>query len=93
MAKGKAYGFSGNFFDFFSLTSVGATAETIATGIDGGDGNDTLVNITDAVLTVKATSYAEAEGAGTPRLAAPLLLQVRQQKPQQQGSAAVKGTM
>ena len=64
MAKGKAYGFSGNFFDFFSLTSVGATAETIATGIDGGDGNDTLVNITDAVLTVKATSYAEAEGAG-----------------------------
>ena len=63
MAKGRAYGFSGQFFDFFSLTSVGATAETVSTGIDGGDGNDTLLNDGSAVLIVKATSYARTEGA------------------------------
>jgi uncharacterized protein YhjY with autotransporter beta-barrel domain len=63
MAKGRGYGFSGNFFEFFSLTSVGTTAEAIATGIEGGEGNDTLLNDTSGVLTVKATSYSEAEGA------------------------------
>jgi hypothetical protein len=63
MAKGRGYGFSGNFFEFFSLTSVGTTAEAISTGIEGGDGNDTLLNNTSGVLTVKATSYSEAEGA------------------------------
>jgi uncharacterized protein YhjY with autotransporter beta-barrel domain len=63
MAKGRGYGFSGNFFDFFSLTSVGATAETIATGIDGGEGNNTILNDSSGVLTVKATSYARTEGA------------------------------
>ena len=63
MAKGRGYGFSGNFFEFFSLTSVGTTAEAISTGIEGGDGNDTLINDTSGVLSVKATSYSEAEGA------------------------------
>ncbi len=63
MAKGRAYGFSGQFFVFFNLNSVGATAETVSTGIEGGDGNDTILNDTSAVLTVKATSYAKAEGA------------------------------
>ncbi len=63
MAKGRAYGFSGNFFEFFSMTSVGATAETVSTGIEGGDGNDTILNDGSGVLTVKATSYARTEGA------------------------------
>jgi uncharacterized protein with beta-barrel porin domain len=63
MAKGRAYGFSGQFFDFFSLTSVGATAETVSTGIEGGDGNDTILNDSSGVLNVKATSYARTEGA------------------------------
>jgi uncharacterized protein YhjY with autotransporter beta-barrel domain len=72
MAKGRGYGFSGNFFEFFSLTSVGATAETIATGIDGGDGNDIFLNDTGGVLTVKATSYAEAEGSGDTTFGSPV---------------------
>lgn len=63
MAKGRAFGFSGQFIDFLSFTSVGATAETVSTGIDGGDGNDTIVNDSNGVLTVKATSYAKTEGA------------------------------
>ena len=63
MAKGRGYGFSGNFFEFFSLTSVGATAETISTGIEAGDGNDTILNDSSGVLTVKAASYATTEGA------------------------------
>jgi len=63
MAKGRGYGFSGNFFEFFSLTSAGATAETVSTGIEGGDGNDTILNDSSGVLTVKATSYAKTEGA------------------------------
>ncbi len=71
MAKGRGYGFSGNFFEFFSLTSVGATAETIAAGINGGDGNDTLINDTGGLLTVKATSYAETEGAGDTTFGSP----------------------
>jgi uncharacterized protein YhjY with autotransporter beta-barrel domain len=63
MAKGRAYGFSGNFFEFLSLTSVGATAETVSTGVEGGDGKDTILNDGSGVLTVKATSYARTEGA------------------------------
>jgi hypothetical protein len=63
MAKGRAYGFSGQFIDFFTLTSVGATAETVSTGIEGGDGNDTLLNDSSGGLTVQATSYARTEGA------------------------------
>lgn len=63
MSKGSAYGFSGQFFEFFSLTSVGASADTVATGIAGGDGNDTLRNEADGVMTVTASSYAWTEGA------------------------------
>jgi uncharacterized protein with beta-barrel porin domain len=63
MAKGRGYGFSGQLFDILSLTSVGATAETVSTGIDGGDGNDTIVNDSSGMLTVKATSYARTEGS------------------------------
>jgi hypothetical protein len=63
MAKGRAYGFSGQFFVFFNLNSVGATAEAVSTGIEGGDGNDTILNDSNGVLTVKATSYAWTEGA------------------------------
>jgi uncharacterized protein YhjY with autotransporter beta-barrel domain len=63
MAKGRAYGFSGNFLDFLSLTSVGATAETVATGIEGSDGNDNILNDSSGMLTVKATSYVRTEGA------------------------------
>jgi uncharacterized protein YhjY with autotransporter beta-barrel domain len=63
MAKGRGYGFSGQFFDFFSLTGIGATVETVSTGIEGGDGNDFIWNDSSGVLTVKATSYAWTEGA------------------------------
>ena len=63
MAKGRAFGFSGQFIDFLDFTSVGATAETVSTGIDGGDGNDTILNDSNGVLTVKASSYAWTKGA------------------------------
>jgi uncharacterized protein YhjY with autotransporter beta-barrel domain len=63
MAKGWAYGISGNFISFFDLSSVGATAEAVSTGIDVGEGNNTILNDSSGVLTVKATSYAESEGA------------------------------
>jgi len=71
MAKGRGYGFSGNFFEFFGLTSVGATAETISTGIDGGEGNNTILNDSSGVLTVKATSYARTEGAADTTFGSP----------------------
>jgi outer membrane autotransporter protein len=71
MAKGKGYGFSGNFFDFFSLTSVGSTAEAVSTGIEGGDGNNTILNDSSGVLTVKATSYARTEGAADTTFGSP----------------------
>ncbi|HVP78515.1 MAG TPA: autotransporter outer membrane beta-barrel domain-containing protein [Thermodesulfobacteriota bacterium] len=63
MAKGRAFGFSGQFIDFLDFTSVGATAETVSTGIDGDDGNDGILNDSDGALTVKASSYAWTKGA------------------------------
>ncbi len=63
MSEGRAVGFQGNFLEFFSLTGVGAAAETISTGISGGQGNDNVTNDSSGVLDVKATAYAFSDGA------------------------------
>ncbi|MDH3566790.1 MAG: hypothetical protein OEM61_05470, partial [Desulfobacteraceae bacterium] len=64
MAKSFGYGFTGEFFQILGLASIDTRADSVSLGIAGGTADDRLVNDADGVLTVKAASYSEAEGAG-----------------------------
>ena len=58
MAKGDATGLSGAFLSILSLSSAGAGAKAYSTGLSGGDGNNRILNDENALLSVKASSWA-----------------------------------
>ncbi|MBI5785329.1 MAG: autotransporter domain-containing protein [Rhodocyclales bacterium] len=59
MSKARALGVTGS---FLGILSVGAKAETKASGLAGGDGTNTVINDVTGVLTVRATSHAYPTG-------------------------------
>jgi hypothetical protein len=63
MAEGVAAGFTFHAISLFDITNVGARAETVSLGIEGGDGADTITNAASGRLTVRATSHADALGS------------------------------
>ncbi|MFZ7127524.1 MAG: autotransporter domain-containing protein [Desulfobacterales bacterium] len=63
MALGTVGAFTIEGITFFDMTSVSARAETVSTGIQGGEGADILTNDTAGEITVQATSYSDATGS------------------------------